>query len=347
MNLSRKPERQPPQHSRVMEAAPRAPRRRFATDRGAATGPIGGILLIGIVVVLAALFVVMTQVLRTQPHDPVESGGKATFTGEGYYLEPSGPDDIPVAGSTLFITLDGVQTAVPLSTFSAQIGGPAWTVGTRLCIIGPVAGCYSAAGREAQVTVYSNREYVFQVEALRSQSPAFLIGAGSGGITVSGGTWNVNLAIVGAQITCGASGPQMDVTARYTQNGGSSYASLFGGAPVNPNGGQSLNLGQVPAGSVLGVEGRARLASCSFDKTYTSIASTPHVLTLKQGDAAPNRPAFGNQALLASFMQPYVNTYTQTMVLDRNQVILLYEFTDDLNSSAADFQDLVVLFTFS
>jgi hypothetical protein len=59
-------------------------------------------------------------------------------------------------------------------------------------------------------------------------------------------------------------------------------------------------------------------------------------------------PAFGNQVSVETFLRPYVNTQTQTMVLQPNQVIILFEFSSPPNSTnaAADFQDLVVLFTF-
>jgi hypothetical protein len=333
---------------RRAQTRPKAPPA-FGRDR-AGDSSLSVILLVGIVIVLAAAFVVFTQVLRKQPHDPVESGGKATFTSEGYYLEPSGPDDIPVAGSTLFITLDGAQQAVPLSTFQSQIGGPVWTPGIRICIVGAAAGCYAAAAHTVDTALFSDREYVFAVTTLRTQSPAFQIGSGSNGIVVASGTWDVRLSIVGAQITCGSAqnAPDIPVTAKYSSDGGASYTTLFGGATLNGNGGQSVDLGQVPSGSRIGVQGRATLASCgNFDATYDSFSGSDHVLILKQGDPAPNKPAYAGQGSLASFMQPYVNTVTQTMVLDANQVILLYEFSGDLSQPAADFQDLVVLFTFT
>lgn len=336
------------------QEGPMRPTRRAASlgqDRAAVTAPLGTMLLIGIVIVLVAVFVVMTQVLRPTSHEPVETGARATFYGDdGYWLEPSGPDDVPVAGSTLYIRIDGGEPeAVPLSAFASQLGGPAWTVGTRICIVGPEPDCYRAAGQSVEVVLYSEGDYVFVVEGLLSAAPSFTYNpGGAGGVVLTPGNHTVRLDIVGAQITCGESGPEIPVTARFSSNGGTSYAPLFGGLPVDPDGGQTLTYTNLPGGSALGVEGRARLTTggCNFDETYNSFAGDPHVLTLRAGDAAPDKPAYGDQQLLAAFMAPYVNTYTQTMVLDHNQVILLFEFNDDLGDPAADFQDLVVLFTF-
>lgn len=317
------------------------------TGEAAVTGPVGAILLVGIVVILVAVFALVSQSLRADTRDPVVSGGRATFGDEGYWVEPTGPDPIPVAGSTIILAVDGDEQRIPLSAFAAQLGGASsWVAGTKICIIGPPP-CHQPNGLNVSLQVYSSTEFVFRVGALRSQAPTFTIGGGGGLVIPTNGPFDVRLQIVGAEITCGPNGNPIPVTARLTQNGGTSYQPIFGGLPVNPAGGQEMTLVAVPPGSVLGVEGRATLPSCSgFDHTYNSLSGSDHVMVLQAGDAAPNKPIYGGQTGLASFMAPYVNTISRTMVLDPNQVIILFEFTDDLDSDAADFQDLVVLFTF-
>ena len=55
---------------------------------------------------------------------------------------------------------------------------------------------------------------------------------------------------------------------------------------------------------------------------------------------------FQNQSSIETFLQGYIDDATDTVILDDNQAIFLYELgTTDLLSSAADFQDLVVLVT--
>ncbi|HLF16046.1 MAG TPA: type IV pilin [Candidatus Thermoplasmatota archaeon] len=322
----------------------RAGRRSFPKDVQAASEVIGPILLVAVAVLLAAVYFFLVSNVEQEP-ERVESGARATYWTDGYWIEPTGPDSIPVAGSNMHITLDGVEQVVPLSQFGGQLGGAAeWDVGTRLCIVGSAPGCFAPQASSVQVTVYTATEYVFSVRDLQLGVPAFDVGPGSGGgITI---LTNVPVRIdnVGSQITCGQSGPQIPVSARLTQDGGASYAALWGGGPLNPNGGETLLLPSVAVGSVLGVEATFSGGGCS-SRTHASVPANPNVLVLTAGDPAPNKPPYAGQAPLATFLQPYVNTATQSMVLDYNQVILLFEYVTDLSSDAADFQDLVILFT--
>ena len=77
-----------------------------------------------------------------------------------------------------------------------------------------------------------------------------------------------------------------------------------------------------------------------------SATGSANVLVLRNGDAVPAIEPFQNQSSIVSFLQGYIDDATDTVVLDANQSILLFELgTTDLSSSAADFQDLVVLVT--
>ena len=73
---------------------------------------------------------------------------------------------------------------------------------------------------------------------------------------------------------------------------------------------------------------------------------SPAVLVLRDGDDVPDISGFDNQADAVHFIQQYIDADTNTMTLDVNQAIYLFELgTTDLDSSAADFQDAVVLVT--
>ncbi|MCB0283672.1 MAG: hypothetical protein H6627_01995 [Calditrichae bacterium] len=72
--------------------------------------------------------------------------------------------------------------------------------------------------------------------------------------------------------------------------------------------------------------------------------ATTIIKTLRDGDPVPNIEGFGNQASAAEFIENYIDFETQTVTLDENQAIYLIElYTYDLTSSAADFQDVVIL----
>lgn len=73
---------------------------------------------------------------------------------------------------------------------------------------------------------------------------------------------------------------------------------------------------------------------------------SPSVIVLRNGDPVPAIDGFDGQTDAVEFVQQYIDTESGTMTLDVNQSIYLFEIgTTRLTSSAADFQDLVVLVT--
>lgn len=90
-------------------------------------------------------------------------------------------------------------------------------------------------------------------------------------------------------------------------------------------------------------------SQASHWEQYLSFASddnTPHVKVLRDGDDVPPITPFLNQGSITSFVSKYVDSATGKITLDKNQAIYLFELgTTNLSSSAADFQDLVVLVT--
>jgi hypothetical protein len=85
--------------------------------------------------------------------------------------------------------------------------------------------------------------------------------------------------------------------------------------------------------------GKVHLSRNSYDES-------PGVKVLRDGDPAPDIEGFDGQAGAVEFVEDYIDTDTGTMTMDINQSIYLFEIgTTNLTSSAADFQDLVVLVT--
>ncbi|MCA9295520.1 MAG: fibro-slime domain-containing protein [Phycisphaerales bacterium] len=78
-----------------------------------------------------------------------------------------------------------------------------------------------------------------------------------------------------------------------------------------------------------------------------SADDSPFVKMLRNGDPVPDIDGMDDQSSVMSYVVDYLDSSTNTMTMGENQVIMLFELgTDDLTSTAADFQDLVVLITF-
>ncbi|XAM01195.1 hypothetical protein OT109_07360 [Phycisphaeraceae bacterium D3-23] len=84
---------------------------------------------------------------------------------------------------------------------------------------------------------------------------------------------------------------------------------------------------------------RTHLSANSHDEGW-------QVKVLRDGDDAPDIDGFENQSDAEEFVGAYIDYDTGKMTMDENQAIYLFEIgTTNVSSSAADFQDLVVLVT--
>lgn len=113
-----------------------------------------------------------------------------------------------------------------------------------------------------------------------------------------------------------------------------------------------------PAGTSVSVLGKSWLKKKSKYKgnkewhwqTYMTVdgsaSDTQQLIVLRNGDDVPDIQGYLDQGNLVDFVRDYVDPETDKVVLDENQAIFLYELgTTNMNSAAADFQDLVVLVT--
>jgi len=148
------------------------------------------------------------------------------------------------------------------------------------------------------------------------------------------------LEVVGVDITYGATGPRIPVYAWSTRNGGATFSPLYGGVPVARGMQESFVVGP---GDIVGVRGQAN--GFGFVSTWNSWSADPHVRVLRDGDLPPDVPAFGTlQTDIAVYLAPYIEN--GRIALAEHEVIVLFEFNPDLASTAADFQDLVILYDF-
>lgn len=77
----------------------------------------------------------------------------------------------------------------------------------------------------------------------------------------------------------------------------------------------------------------------------SSTSNSPNLIVLRNGDAVPDIAGAMNQDSIEDYLEGYIDENNK-VVLEENEAIFLFELgTTDLRSSAADFQDLVVLMT--
>ncbi len=99
------------------------------------------------------------------------------------------------------------------------------------------------------------------------------------------------------------------------------------------------------ANTAITISAQSWISGDSYIDT-TSNASSQQVKVLRNGDNVPNIQGFEGQSNILHFVNDYIDTTTDKIRLADNQVIYLFELgTTNLSSSAADFQDLVVLIT--
>jgi Tfp pilus assembly protein PilE len=177
----------------------------------------------------------------------------------------------------------------------------------------------------------------------------------NGGVITPSEEFNTSMNCIGAAFTI--SGYQVAITARLK----------VGTTAVEPwgtyNDPSHANLiGQNTAYSFpdvydpntpVSVEGWAwyRSSSHSSWTQYNHVNSDPsndRVKVLRDGDPVPNTPGFAGQLSAKQYLEDYISDDGTTMKLSPTQAIFLFEFTTaSLTSSSADFQDMVILASFT
>lgn len=332
----------------------RAPAR-LLTDGSAVTSTIGTVGLVGLAVVftVGSALVASEVVEITEEGIPDESpySAAAQTDGERHTIRLTA-GRLDTAETRLTIILDGVPHDLDLTWFQDQgVIGDTWELGTNLCVSGPEPECAWPHHDDVRVAVqsgtgpstslgqlsYDPAAADQNVIKLTMKRASFLIND-DGGIVLQEPT-HMHLRVVGTEITWGATGPDIPVTVRPTIDGGDSYFEVFAGAV---NAGQVHDLGILPAGSVVGAEATA--AIYWYSMTQSSVEPSPLVATLRNGDSVPVTPAWAGQVPVGSLLGPYEDD--GFIVLEDNEIIVLYELgTTNLLSPAADFQDLVLIFT--
>lgn len=154
----------------------------------------------------------------------------------------------------------------------------------------------------------------------------------------------VTVEVLASEITCGAGGPEIGVDMKLGVNG--SYSTLFSGQDVD--GGENIQIPNMSVENAYSVQATASSAACNNYQATHASTNTLQVRSLLNGEQAPPLAGFGGQKPVGEVLAQYLDDQGR-VVLDENQVIMLFELGVNMNynpnSPAADFQDLVVLFT--
>lgn len=205
---------------------------------------------------------------------------------------------------------------------------------------------YFTAETGAEVWVYINGQLV--IDGGGMPAPAFTI---TNGAVVPGEPVQATMTVVGSAIQSGST--PLPVTTR--ASAGSThepFGSYSDPARGNVNDGSNPRnatlSGTIAAGTPISVSGTSwmRDSRGRYSKYLEAHSSpaTAQVKVLRDGDPVPNITPFANQTSITTYLQPYLNTQTRKVTLQPHQTIFLFELgTTNISSSAADFQDLVVL----
>lgn len=164
-----------------------------------------------------------------------------------------------------------------------------------------------------------------------------------------------------AQITFGSGGPDIPVHVCYSKNNGSSFSGLFGGSGNCTGNGNAYGNAVEPDGTntatkslssgdrlILKIAGRYKTGGwLAFNETFTSNNSGGHTLFLRNGDILGSFPGFGSQIPLKTYLQGQGLANASGQITMTNCQVLAVTELGDLNTSASDFQDDVLLMTFN
>jgi type II secretory pathway pseudopilin PulG len=164
--------------------------------------------------------------------------------------------------------------------------------------------------------------------------------ADDGTITTTG-TVSATVKALGAEITYGSDGPEIQVKADISTDGGTTWNDLFNNAEID--GGEQQTIDGLASNQQLVIKVNGRYGWL-FNKTYKSNDESGHIEVLRNGDDPPEYDAYGNQAGLETFLQDIIDENGKISI-NEYDVVILTEL-GSLGTSSADFQDAVFLIQF-
>jgi hypothetical protein len=135
------------------------------------------------------------------------------------------------------------------------------------------------------------------------------------------------------------------VEARISVNGGS-YQQLFYGTQANVEPQYSLYIKRLKANDTIDFGGRY-VVNGTWTPFYTTRSANMQVISLVRGDTPPANLPLSTSSKLASYLKPYLDA-TGKINIGPMSVLVLMELSETrLNQPCFDYQDMVLLVTFS
>lgn len=139
----------------------------------AMTAVIAGLLMVAISAALAAYVAVqdpanLRRHLESRSNSPPPDTGFFAQHERDYKVRPIGPDNVPLATSTLIIVADGIRYSLPATVLAPQLpaGATSWTVGQTVCVSGTSPSCLLPAAKAVAFSVRSNGSTIVDIPAL-------------------------------------------------------------------------------------------------------------------------------------------------------------------------------------
>jgi hypothetical protein len=168
-----------------------------------------------------------------------------------------------------------------------------------------------------------------------------------GTITITKKNTYVSVQPIGTGTTDGSEVPpsQQISEARLSVNGGS-YTQLFYGSSTDVTPQYSLYVKTHQPGDTLDFGGRY-VSNNNWTSFYTTKSNNLQVVTLKNGDSVPTAFPIHTSPTMASYLDPYIDAAGKVSVGPTSVLVLMELGSTDRNKPSFDYQDKVLLVTFS
>jgi hypothetical protein len=170
-----------------------------------------------------------------------------------------------------------------------------------------------------------------------------------GTITITKKNTYVSVQPIGTGITaCDASQgtTPLKVDARMSVNG-ASYSQLFYGVQADVNSAYSLYIKKLGVGAYLNFSGRYVKKDGTWSSLFTTKSTNFQVVTLVNGDTIPTSLPLYQTSNLASHLRPYIDSTGKIKIGALSAIVLMELGQTNRDFSCFDYQDMVLLVTFS
>ncbi|MEK7950137.1 hypothetical protein [Luteolibacter soli] len=157
----------------------------------------------------------------------------------------------------------------------------------------------------------------------------------------------VTVQIIGTGVTaCGGGNSTAPATDLRLSLAGATYKQLFYGTQANVDPSKQLYIKKVSAGQTIDLGGRYVIGT-GWSPFYTTRSGNLQVIALVNGDTYTAKTKFQGQAAMASYLKPYIDSSFKVNIGPLSVLLIMELAQTNQSSPCFDYQDQVVLVTFS